>query len=189
MRTHTAHNGIFFIPIPAPGTLQFSVFQHPGIYHHQFVSAAGSQYIRCLSIQISNPHLVTVLANQISIAVVPFRPVHAIYLFTGHAIQHGEVFTATTNTTFFILYIVISSSLDSNFSFPISIEIVYYERRIPDSRFDTRSHIIGPEVASVTQVSRYFICLSGCISGHTGVNIRFGSTDDIVINTVTVQIR
>ena len=77
MGTHASYYGIFFITVPSPCTFQFVIFQLPCIYSHQFVSATTCQYIRSLAVQIGHSYLVTVLPDQISIPVIPFRPVHA----------------------------------------------------------------------------------------------------------------
>lgn len=58
------------------------------IYSHQFVSATTCQYIRGLAVQIGHSYLVTVLPDQISIPIIPFRPVHAGNFFSGHSIPY-----------------------------------------------------------------------------------------------------
>ena len=188
MCPHTTYYGIFFITIPTPHPLQFPLFQLPGIHYHQFISATSCKNTRCFPIQISHSHLIPILANKISVPVIPFRPVHPVYLFPRHPIQYGQVFTSTTNTALFVLHIIITGSFHRNFRLTIPIEIINDKRRIPNTRLDARSHIIRPKPCTVAQISRNFICLTGSISRHARIYIGFGSTDDIIVNAITIQV-
>lgn len=148
--SHTAHDGVLLITVPAPGTFEFRTVELPGIDHHELIGSATGQDIGGLSIEKGHAYLVTVAADEIAVAEVTFGPVNPGYLTAGHSVEYRKILFTGIDPPLGIALHVVGSGFQSHFGLSVAIEIVDHIGRIPDTGLDT----LPPDLSTTRRYRR-----------------------------------